>query len=158
LCSRRTLLATTAGAACTLALAACGGDGDSNAGAGDDGASGASDSPSPSNGETGGGDGGGDDGEAVAALDEVPIGEAMAFTTPEGDNALLFRSDATTVAAFSAVCTHQGGALQPDGEQLRCSLHNSVFDAATGEVLDGPADENLPAVAVRIEDDQVVTG
>ena len=144
-----------------LALAACGGDSDDGVdgggnAAGDDGAAGSSDSPSaPSGEETDGGDASG--GEAVAALDDVPVGEATAFTTPDGDNALLYRPDETTVVAFSAVCTHQGGVLQPAGDSLRCTLHGSVFDAATGEVLNGPADEDLPAVGVRIEGDQVVT-
>jgi nitrite reductase/ring-hydroxylating ferredoxin subunit len=88
----------------------------------------------------------------------VPIGEAVPVTTPDGTDALLFRADETTVAAFGVVCTHEGGTVQPDGDQLRCPLHNSVFDAATGEVLGGPASEALPSVSVRIEGDSIVTG
>jgi nitrite reductase/ring-hydroxylating ferredoxin subunit len=93
----------------------------------------------------------------VASLDEVPIGEATAITTPGGDSGFVFRADETTVAAFSAVCTHAGGSLQSQGEELECPLHGSVFDAATGEVVEGPAEEALPPINVRIEGEQIVT-
>jgi nitrite reductase/ring-hydroxylating ferredoxin subunit len=166
-CNRRTALTAAASAACVFALSACGG-GDDSTGAADPGGDGSSDpgaeDPNADDpGTNGGGDseGGGDGdgaGQPVATLAEVPVGEATAFTTPDGENALLFRSDETTVAAYSAVCTHQGGSLQPDGAELRCPLHNSVFDAATGEVLSGPASDALPAVGVRIEGERIVTG
>lgn len=159
-CTRRTLLTGTAGAVCAVALTACG--------SGDDG--GGDPSPEPTGedggatdggtgGEDSGEDGGGENGgEAVMELDEAPVGEATAFTTPDGEDALLYRSDETTVVAYSAVCTHLGGALQPAGAELHCPLHQSVFDAETGEVLSGPADDALPAVPVRIEGDQIVAG
>lgn len=153
-CSRRALLSGTAGAACAFTLAACGGDGGDGA---------ADESPAPPAEEpgTGDGDGGGDatgDGAEVAALADVPVGEAVAVTGPDGEDALLFRPDEETVVAYSAVCTHKGGTLQPDGAELRCPLHQSVFDAATGEVVNGPATEALPAVAVRVEGDRIVAG
>ncbi|WP_326598178.1 Rieske (2Fe-2S) protein [Streptomyces sp. NBC_01803] len=128
---RRTVLAATAASAGTLALTACGDDGGSE-------------------GETAPGSG------PIAALVDVPVGEAVAVTTPNGAEALLFRSDETTVAAFSAICTHAGCGVQPDGDRLHCPCHDSVFDAATGERLEGPADAPLPPIRVRIEDDQVI--
>jgi Rieske Fe-S protein len=71
---------------------------------------------------------------------------------------MLFRPDEATVACFSAVCTHKGCAVEADGAELSCPCHGSVFDAATGEVVNGPAEEPLPAITVRIEGDQVVAG
>ncbi|ONK12687.1 Rieske (2Fe-2S) protein [Streptomyces sp. MP131-18] len=151
---RRTLLAATAASAGTLALAACGDDSDDENGEngenGNDAENGndGNDDAAPQNPEGPGG--------ALAALADVPVGEATAATTPDGDDALLFRADETTVAAFSAVCTHQGCGVQPAGTELHCPCHNSVFDAATGEVLSGPADEPLPAIRVKIEGQQIV--
>ncbi|TDC20676.1 Rieske (2Fe-2S) protein [Streptomyces sp. 8K308] len=154
--SRRTVLAATAASAGALALAACGSDDDSSSG---------SSSPSQSTDGGAGSDAGGDDasagsgsagGTAIADVADVPVGEAVAVTA-DGQEAMLFRADDTTVACFSAICTHAGCSVQPEGVELRCPCHQSVFDAATGEVLGGPAPEPLPAIGVRIEGDQIVT-
>ncbi|MDT0445857.1 Rieske (2Fe-2S) protein [Streptomyces johnsoniae] len=145
---RRTLLAATAASAGTLALAACGDDSDDSDDTGAENGDNGNDDAAPQDPEGPGG--------ALAALADVPVGEATAATTPDGDDALLFRADEATVAAFSAVCTHQGCGVQPAGAELHCPCHNSVFDAATGEVLSGPADEPLPAIRVRIEGQRIV--
>ncbi|MGK5532753.1 Rieske (2Fe-2S) protein [Streptomyces sp. URMC 129] len=129
---RRSVLAASAASAGALALTACG-DG-----------SGAEDAAEPGAGP-------------IAALVDVPVGEAVAVKTPNGADALLFRSDETTVTAFSAICTHAGCTVQPDGDQLHCPCHDSFFDAATGERLEGPADAPLPPIRVKIEGDRVVT-
>ncbi|MGP4110422.1 ubiquinol-cytochrome c reductase iron-sulfur subunit [Streptomyces sp. 4N509B] len=160
------MLATTAGAAGALALTACGSEEDDGGTEGSGETGGAGDETSESPGGDGadggnGGDGGGDGGAAgaIAGLDEVPVGEAAGpFETPDGEQAMLFRPDETTVACFSAICTHQGCPVQPDGERFHCPCHQSVFDAATGEVLDGPAPVPLPAIPARIEGDQIVAG
>ncbi|MDT0309291.1 Rieske (2Fe-2S) protein [Streptomyces sp. DSM 44917] len=152
--ARRTLLTASAASAGALALTACGSGGDEGpegreGGEGQEGAEGG-----------GGGDGREEEqpgaGGALIGLDEVPVGQATEATAPDGSRALVFRADGTTVAAFGTVCTHQGCAVQPDGDRLHCPCHDSVFDAATGEVLEGPADRPLPAVPVRIEGQQIV--
>lgn len=143
---RRAVLSTAAaGALGALALTACGGD------------TGSQDEDTTS----------APAGEPVAALDDVPVGEATAVTIPDGEDggdggdgeeAFLYRSDESTVVAFSAICTHQGCAVEADGAaRLHCPCHDSVFDAATGEVLAGPATEPLPSIAVRIKGDEIVT-
>lgn len=158
LSTRRAVLAASASVTTGLALAACGG-GDNDATDTDPGAGPETTGPestgpgagsSAPEGEQPGG------GEPLAALSEVPVGEATAVTTPDGQEAVLFRPDEATVAGFSAICTHQGCPVQPEGAELRCPCHQSVFDAATGEVLGGPADEPLPALSVRVQDGQVV--
>ncbi|TDC73939.1 Rieske (2Fe-2S) protein [Streptomyces hainanensis] len=157
--SRRTVLAASAASAGALALAACGGDDSSSA---DSSPSRSSDGGAGS--DTGGGEGGDDasagsgagGGTPIAALADVPVGEATGITTPDGQEAMLFRADEATVACFSAICTHAGCSVQSEGAELRCPCHQSVFDAATGEVLGGPAPEPLPAIGVRIDGDQIV--
>ncbi|WP_129841386.1 Rieske (2Fe-2S) protein [Streptomyces sp. RFCAC02] len=95
-------------------------------------------------------------GERLAALDDVPVGEPTYVRTESGGEAYVYRSDDTTVAAFGTICTHQGCSVQPDGAELRCPCHQSVFDAATGEVVSGPAPSPLPAVRVTIEGEEIV--
>ncbi|WP_199433177.1 Rieske (2Fe-2S) protein [Qaidamihabitans albus] len=145
--TRRTVLTTGAAvagvAAGGAALAACGNGGDtSSSGYGD---SGGGDSPAPAA------------DQPLAALSDVPVGQGKAVTTPDGQDAIVSRPDETTVAGFSAVCTHQGCKVTPEGAELKCPCHGSVFDAFTGEVKNGPASEPLPAVNVKIENEQIVT-
>ncbi|MFI7274233.1 Rieske (2Fe-2S) protein [Streptomyces sp. NPDC049879] len=140
--SRRTLVAATAASAGALALTACGRDNGSGGGSGD------------GDGDTSGT--GVRPGEELAALADVPVGEPTFARTESGGEAFLYRSDETTVTAYGAACTHQGCAVQPAGDELRCPCHGSVFEAATGEVVSGPATRPLPAVRVKIEDDRVV--
>ncbi|GAB3477229.1 ubiquinol-cytochrome c reductase iron-sulfur subunit [Amycolatopsis cihanbeyliensis] len=149
--TRRTALtvgAATAGAvAGTVALTACGSsDSGSNTpqdqtGTGTGTGTGAGDAPS------------GD--QPLAALEDIGVGEAKAVTM-NGEDVIVSRPDDTTAAAFSAVCTHQGCKVQPDGAELRCPCHGSVFDAGTGEVRNGPASEPLPKVNVRVQDGQIL--
>jgi cytochrome b6-f complex iron-sulfur subunit len=58
--------------------------------------------------------------------------------------------------AFSAICTHQGCTVAPAGRQFRCPCHGSVYDAATGKVIDGPAPAPLAAVPVKVDGADVV--
>ncbi|WP_158892152.1 Rieske (2Fe-2S) protein [Amycolatopsis anabasis] len=96
-------------------------------------------------------------GQPLGNLADVPVGQAKAITTPDGKDAILARPTDTTVAAFSATCTHQGCKVAPAGAELKCPCHNSVFDAMTGAVKKGPAKEPLPALAVKVENGQIVT-
>lgn len=96
-------------------------------------------------------------GTRLAALDDVPVGSATSVTTPDGREAILSRRSENEVAAFSAVCTHQGCTVVPEQSQLRCPCHNSTFDPFTGAVREGPADAPLPAIEVAIEGNGIVT-
>ncbi|GEN80395.1 Rieske (2Fe-2S) protein [Actinotalea fermentans] len=95
-------------------------------------------------------------GGALATLADVPVGGAVAVTTAGGDKIVLAQPEEGRVVAFSAVCTHQGCAVTPDGDRLNCPCHGSVFEAFTGAVVQGPADEPLPSFPVRVEGDQVL--
>jgi Rieske Fe-S protein len=71
---------------------------------------------------------------------------------------LLAQPTAGEVVAFSAICTHQKCVVAAAGERFECPCHGSAFDAATGDVLNGPALEPLSPVAVTVEGDRVVAG
>jgi cytochrome b6-f complex iron-sulfur subunit len=96
-------------------------------------------------------------GAVLARLADVPVGSSASATSPGGRPLLLARPTATTVVAFSAICTHLGCLVEPAGRELGCPCHDSVFDAFTGRVLSGPAPAPLPAYAVAIRGADVVS-
>jgi Rieske Fe-S protein len=144
--TRRTVLTTgvaVAGAAASaVALAACGTDsGSSPSGSG--GGSGETLTPAPS-------------GTAVGTLSDVQVGKCKSVTV-NGQAAILARPSETTAACFSAICTHQGCTVNPDGSQLKCPCHGSVYNALTGAVVKGPAEAPLPSIPVKVDGSNVVT-
>jgi len=131
----------TMGVAAAGVLAACGSSSDSGTGSG---------------GSTGGDSSAGSDG-ALAQLSDVPVGGAVAATGADGKPIILTQPEAGTVVALSAICTHQGCTVAPDGKELKCPCHGSVFDL-TGEVVSGPAPSPLPGVDVHVSNGSVVAG
>ncbi len=95
-------------------------------------------------------------GGPLVALADVPVGGAVGVTTADGAKIVVAQPEAGQVVAFSAICTHRGCTVAPDGDRLACPCHGSVFEAFTGAVVSGPATEPLPEVAVRVEGDGVV--
>lgn len=92
----------------------------------------------------------------LAAVRDVPAGGGLVLP---GEQVVLTRDADGEVRAYSAVCTHQGCLVAgvEDG-LIRCPCHGSAFDAASGEVVRGPATTALPAVPVRVEGESVVAG
>lgn len=91
-------------------------------------------------------------GTLIGPASKVPVGGAAQFTDPStGEPALVVQLEAGTFEAFSRVCTHAGCLV--DFEQAQkvffCPCHGSVFDAATGQVLQGPAVAPLPSIPVH---------
>lgn len=129
--SRRHLLLGAGGASGALALAACSGGG-------------APAAPPEA-------------GESLADLADVPAGGALALTTSDGVPIVIAQPSAGEVVAFSAICTHQGCTVEVQDAVLRCPCHGSEFDALTGAVMHGPAEDPLPRVAVAVENGTVVT-
>ncbi|GAA3840640.1 Rieske (2Fe-2S) protein [Amycolatopsis tucumanensis] len=124
-------------AAGTVVLAACGGS--------DSGTSGSSQNT-----------GSAPSGTTVAALNDVPVGQAKSVTV-DGKPAILARPTETTAACFSAVCPHQGATVAPEGDAIKCPLHGSEFDTLTGALEKGPADTGLSPIPVKVEGQNVVT-
>lgn len=101
-----------------------------------------------------------DEGQAIAQESEVETGGAVPFTDAgSGEQAVLLRLEDGRIAAYSAVCTHQGCIVAYDNEDgtLECPCHGSIFDPENGaEVLSGPASRPLPEITVRVENGRVV--
>ena len=150
--SRRAALVGGLGGAGVLALAACG----SSTSGGNGGAnSSAAGNPPATRAPAGTGTEHGTSG--LAALADIPVGQAVAATL-NGQPVLVARPTSTTAACFSAICTHQGCTVAPDGKQLQCPCHGSVYDAFTGKNVSGPAPAPLTAVPVTVAGGKVMPG
>ena len=91
-------------------------------------------------------------GKALATVADIPDGGGLILSQP----AVVVTRSGAQVHAFSSVCTHQGCRVDKvSNGTIDCPCHGSVFDAATGKVLAGPAPSPLPAVAVTVRDGQV---
>ena len=153
--TRRTVLAGAGAAVGGLALAACGGD-DSTTPAAQAPASQAPPSPAPPS--TAPSPAASAHGEPLAQLADIPVGTAVAAKSADGKPLLVGQPQAGTAVAFSAICTHMGCTVAAAGERLECPCHGSVFDAKTGQVVNGPAERPLPSVPVHVADGAVLPG
>jgi cytochrome b6-f complex iron-sulfur subunit len=102
--------------------------------------------------------GSGSSGGPLAKLSDIKVGEAIAATGPDGAKIIIARPTQNTVAAFSAICTHQGCAVVPNGKELDCPCHHSSYNATTGTVIAGPAPLPLPSVKVTLSGDEILPG
>jgi cytochrome b6-f complex iron-sulfur subunit len=105
---------------------------------------------------TGSAGGGGGSTKPLARLSAIPVGEAVSATGPNGASLIIARPTSGTVAAFSAICTHQACTVVPAGKQLDCPCHGSVYNATTGTVINGPAPQPLHSVPVKLSGDNVL--
>lgn len=138
--TRRTLVTIGGASAGAVLLAACtpgGGQGANGAGTEDPGGS-----------SSGGG------GTAEVSLASIPVGGAVSATLA-GKPIVVSQPSAGQVVAFSAVCTHQGCTVAPQGKEFDCPCHGSKFDATTGDVLNGPARDPLPKLKATVSGDSV---
>lgn len=90
-------------------------------------------------------------GTELAVLADLPLGALVVK-----DKVVLKRTSDTEVLAFTAVCTHTGCTVGTSGDGLLCPCHGSAYDAS-GKVTNGPAAEDLAAVAVTVQDGKVLT-
>lgn len=150
--SRRHILAGAGAGAVALAVAACSSGSETTAPAGPSSGTG----PSTGGGTPSGGGGGG--GTGLTAVADVPVGGAVSATGADGKPVIVSQPTKGDIVAFSAICTHQGCTVAPDGGLLRCPCHGSTYDLATGDNTGGPAPSPLPEVTVSVEDGQVVQG
>ena len=65
-------------------------------------------------------------------------------------NAALVRVNAKKFVAFSLVCTHQGGPVDPTGSKWTCPLHGAQFSPKTGAAVTPPAQKPLAKLPVKI--------
>ncbi|MFG2293836.1 Rieske (2Fe-2S) protein [Streptomyces sp. NPDC048603] len=93
----------------------------------------------------------------AARADQIPPGGTLPVDL-DGTPVLLTRIG-ETVHAISALCSHEGAPLS-DGEvmedgTIECPWHFSRFCLRTGEALDLPATDPVPAYRARVEGDEV---
>ena len=86
----------------------------------------------------------------VGKLADLPVGSSAAGTA-NGVDVILFRPDEGTVLAYSDICTHAGCKVAPNGAELKCPCHGSVFKSSDGTVESGPAKLPLPRFAAAID-------
>lgn len=90
-------------------------------------------------------------GAGIAATSDVPVGGGIVV-----DETVIVQPTADEFLAFSAVCPHQGaiiGAPDADGNII-CPRHQSTW-SIDGELAQGPAETNLSAVEITVEDGQI---
>jgi Rieske Fe-S protein len=115
-------------AACSLALAGCGG-GDAKA------------QPSLK-------------GKVIAKTADVPVGGGKVI---EDLQVVVTQPTQGVYMAFSSICTHKGCAVStPKDNVIRCACHGSEFAADSGRATKGPATAPLTQFLVKAEGDGIV--
>lgn len=90
-------------------------------------------------------------GERLAGTEDFPAGGGAIVPTGNGP-VVVTHPDDTTFVAFNARCPHQGCTVSEVLENtILCACHGSVFDAATGDRLEGPAPRGLTPVPVEVD-------
>ncbi|KQY22156.1 (2Fe-2S)-binding protein [Cellulomonas sp. Root485] len=93
----------------------------------------------------------------LAQLSDIPVGGAISAQLSDGQPIILVQPEKGTVVALTAVCTHQQCTVAPDGAELKCPCHGSVYDL-TGANVSGPAPSPLAQFDVHISNGAVVNG
>jgi Rieske Fe-S protein len=94
-------------------------------------------------------------GTELALLADVPVGGSVGVQI-EGSAILLSQPTEGEAVAFSAICRHQGCVVAAAGATYDCPCHGSRYDAATGDVLNGPSTLPLIPIEVTVADGRVV--
>lgn len=97
----------------------------------------------------------------IASLAEVPDGEMRSYELATGRVGLAHVEN--ELFAFGDECTHEGcslaeGELGGEEDTVICPCHRSEFDLRTGEPIEGPAEDPVPILQVRVVDDWIEVG
>lgn len=92
--------------------------------------------------------------DAVARVDELPIGSLKSVVLRSGDAVCLVHT-AMGVCALADRCSHRdfplsAGELTSDG-LIECSWHGAQFDPTSGVMLTGPGGDDVRTYDVRVE-------
>ena len=146
---RRALSGSAAVAVGVPLLAACGG-GEADGTASDPSASGSASPDDPaSSDETGAAAG-----ASLASTADVPVGGCFVVA---GAQVVVTQPTEGDFKAFSAVCTHQGCAVESStAGDIPCPCHGSTFSLEDGSALSGPATAGLAPVEIAVDGDAIV--
>ncbi|MGW3459720.1 Rieske (2Fe-2S) protein [Streptomyces olivaceoviridis] len=141
--TRRTVLATGAGAI-ALGCVGCGtenGGEATSASSASSAASASASSPAAQEAAT--------DGKALAKTSDIPEGGGKVF---KKEKVVVTQPKKGDFKAFSAICTHQGCTVNAvaDGT-IDCPCHGSRFRIDDGSVAHGPATKPLPKRSIKVE-------
>jgi nitrite reductase/ring-hydroxylating ferredoxin subunit len=92
----------------------------------------------------------------VGKAEDFAVGEARSFEA--GGRVVAVARTAEGWHAFDNACTHQLCSLaegEIEGDIVVCPCHGSEFALATGEVMNGPADEPIRTFEVRVQGDEL---
>lgn len=96
--------------------------------------------------------------QAIAAVDDLPVGGAKTFHYPKNSTPrLLVRTAPDRFVAYDQLCTHLMCPVVPavDQGRLHCPCHEGWFDLATGRPLAGPPRRPLARVELEVKDGTV---
>jgi nitrite reductase/ring-hydroxylating ferredoxin subunit len=88
----------------------------------------------------------------VDAANESLPDESLLAVDAGGAEVALAKADGAWYAV-ETWCTHAECPLSDgwvEGAAIRCACHGSLFDLATGDVLEGPAEEPVRVFATRV--------
>jgi nitrite reductase/ring-hydroxylating ferredoxin subunit len=73
--------------------------------------------------------------EKIASMKDIRKGESIYFNY-QGNKAILVRTNDNKLAAYSAICPHEGGGIEWDSglNKLLCECHLSLFNVEDGSV------------------------
>lgn len=95
----------------------------------------------------------------VAEVDELQPGKTK-LVERGGGRVVLANVDGE-ICAFSDECTHDGGPLSEgelDGDVVTCPWHFSKFNVRSGEIVESPAEEEIPVYEVKVEGGSIYLG
>ena len=90
-------------------------------------------------------------GEGVGFASQVPVGGAAMFQDPAtGDPGIVIQQAAGHFVAFDAVCPHAGCTVgySAANNLIVCPCHGSEFDPSSGAVIAGPAPRGLRPIQI----------
>ncbi len=92
----------------------------------------------------------------VCAVDQVAVGAMRGFEI-ESTPYILIRLGVDEWSAMEQKCTHLSCAVlySATSGRVECPCHRGIFDARTGEVIEGPPPRPLPLLRVVVRDGDV---